>query len=146
MDVVYLFATYQGRLAYALMSVYAVCPEKIDQYIPYNVSGILFGNMLCGIGVMIFGRPSLAMVRLFYRLPFSIGGSLMFNHASMTYFEWIHETCQDSTFIAMVLSYIGGRVFMIHLLSFLYHVDTRTFHFGYNRPKRNQIYEHMYIL
>lgn len=145
-DIIYFVAEYQGRLAYALMSVYASCVAKSPGKIHHDPRTIIFGNMVCGICIMIFGRPSMAILKLFYRIVFSIGGALMFNHASLIYFDWIQFMFPKSPFVAAALGYLGGRVFMVHYLAYLYHVDTRTTLLGYSRPKRDPRFEHMYIL
>ncbi|KAL3284985.1 hypothetical protein HHI36_019114 [Cryptolaemus montrouzieri] len=134
----------QGRLAYALMSIYAPCPKKFQQYIQYDLEPVLYGNMICGICIMIFGRKAMALIRIFYRVVFAVGGTFMFCEASLVYFRWIRDSFPDKSIEPICLGYFGGRVFMVHLLAYLYHVDTRTLMPGYLRPKYDMRYEYMY--
>ncbi|XP_063919715.1 uncharacterized protein LOC135134811 [Zophobas morio] len=106
LELFYITATLQGRIAYFLMSIHAVNPSILKSFTDYNPKKYLFANMVYGVGVMLYCRPSMRAISRFNRTVFSILGSLMFNHSSL-------------------LFYGCGRVMMLHLLAYLYHVDSR---------------------
>lgn len=60
---------------------------------------------------------------------FSALGSLMFNYGSMSVFNWIRETYANDAnnvpYLASCMGLLVGRIFMLHLLAFLYHVDLK---------------------
>lgn len=73
----------------------------------------------------------------------SLLGSLSFNYSSLLCFDWIFKHLEDSPVIRTFLGYLAGRILMVHLLAFLYHIDTRCTDPG-ERPRRISAFEVMY--
>ncbi|KAJ8975546.1 hypothetical protein NQ317_009202 [Molorchus minor] len=121
-----LAAIFQGRLAYCLMSIHAVNPSIMNYCFGTDLYPYLWANMVYGIAVMIYCRPCLRPIAPFNRMVFGLLGSLMFNHSSMICFNWLSHIIPDNIYFLTFMGFISGRIMMVHLLAFLYHVDTRT--------------------
>ncbi|KAK9746800.1 hypothetical protein QE152_g5851 [Popillia japonica] len=141
-DNFYITASVQGRVAYLLMSIYAVNPVIWHRFIDYNPSHIIFSNMIYGSTVYIFSRPAMRPISIVNRLIFSILGSMMFNYSSMLVYEYLVGKWNHRPVLLTVLGFFAGRLMMLHYLSYLYHVDRmsrieRNF-------ERNAAYDSMY--
>ncbi|XP_022920340.1 uncharacterized protein [Onthophagus taurus] len=123
LDNFYTTASIQGRVAYLLMSVYAVNPNIWHRFTLYNPSHILFSNMIYGAAVHIYSRPAMRPISGGNRIVFSILGSMMFNYSSMLVFEFLKEKLDHRPILLTLLGFICGRMMMLHFLSYLYHVD-----------------------
>nr|XP_008190955.1 PREDICTED: uncharacterized protein LOC103312336 isoform X1 [Tribolium castaneum] len=118
-------ATLQGRVAYLLMSIHAVNPHIVKSFTNCDPKHYLFMNMLYGVAIMIYCRPSMYAISKFNRAAFSILGSLMFNHSSMLCYEWLVEKLSHRPYLLTFLGFLSGRIMMLHLLAYCYHVDSR---------------------
>ncbi|CAG9861533.1 unnamed protein product [Phyllotreta striolata] len=136
-------AMLQGTVAYLLMSIYAVAPQEISSYLGFDLAGYLWSNMVYGLSVVIFSRPTFRSVSPSNRIAFALLGSLMFNHASMNCFSWIHRTFPERPYVRGFLGFFAGRIMMVHFLAFLYHMDTRTITPGV-RMERSPVFEQIY--
>ncbi|KAJ8949984.1 hypothetical protein NQ318_002393 [Aromia moschata] len=138
-----LAAIFQGRLSYCLMSIHAVNPHILNYWLSFDLYPYLWANMVYGITIMIYTRPSLRVISPFNRMVFGILGSLMFNHSSMICYNWLSTIIPDNSYFLTFMGFLAGRIMMVHLLAFLYHIDTRT-----NVPGvivlRNSTFESMY--
>lgn len=121
----YTIATIQGRIAYLLMSIHAVNPNILTDLLRFNPHRLLWYNMLYGITLHMYSRPNMRPLTPGHRMTFSLLGSLMFNYTSMKVFEYFAKNADERPYLMLVLSFIAGRTMMLHLLAYLYHVDTR---------------------
>nr|XP_015833289.1 PREDICTED: uncharacterized protein LOC103312336 isoform X3 [Tribolium castaneum] len=64
-------ATLQGRVAYLLMSIHAVNPHIVKSFTNCDPKHYLFMNMLYGVAIMIYCRPSMYAISKFNRAAFS---------------------------------------------------------------------------
>jgi hypothetical protein len=71
-DIFCITATLQGRVAYLLMSIHAVSPYFVKSLTVYEPKNYLFVNMLYGIGIMLYCRPSMMAISKFNRAIFRI--------------------------------------------------------------------------
>lgn len=129
----------------------------------YDLTKILFTNMIYGMGVMIYSRPSMRPINSFQRTAFryirnlyrwwnqhnankdlSTLGSLMFCHSSMMVYKWLSATFSHRPYMLTFLGFISGRVMMVHLLAYLYHIDSRVYIPG-QYFRRNADFESMYV-
>lgn len=136
----YTIATLQGRIAYLLMSVHAVNPAILTNLFHRDPHGFLLANMLYGTAVHIFSRANMTPLNFSYRTTFSVLGSLMFNYSVMSVYGWLAERLQDRPISLGMTAFTAGRLMMLCLLAFLYHVDTR-------RPgqiRRSSLFDSMY--
>nr|CAI5854390.1 unnamed protein product [Callosobruchus analis] len=78
-------------------------------------------------------------------MSFGILGSLMFNHSSMLCFNWLRTVFPDRPYLLTFMSFVSGRIMMVHLLAFLYHMDTRSAVSGPS-VRRDSTFEGMYAL
>lgn len=116
--------------------------------------------MIYGITVELISRPCLKPLMPIHKFTFrytqylilipkpkmdfsSLLGSLSFNYSSLLCFHWIFNHLEDSPVIRTFLGYMAGRILMVHLLAFLYHIDTRCTDPG-ERPRRISAFEVMY--
>nr|XP_023014381.1 uncharacterized protein LOC111504122 isoform X1 [Leptinotarsa decemlineata] len=126
LEMFYLAATFQGRAAYFLMSIHAVNPGVLTQILGIDPFPYLWATMIYGVAIMIFSRPSMRVIFPLNRIAFGMLGSLMFNHASMVCFKYLCTVFPDRPFMRTFMGFLSGRLMMVHLLAFLYHIDTRT--------------------
>ncbi|KAJ8968769.1 hypothetical protein NQ314_002118 [Rhamnusium bicolor] len=140
----FIAAIFQGRFAYCLMSLHAVNPSILTYFVNSDPYPYLWANMVYGITVMIYTRPSLSVIAPFNRMVFGVLGSLMFNHSSMICYDWLTTLYPDSPYLLTFMGFMSGRLMMVHLLAFLYHIDTRS-----NIPgtiiRRDFAFETMYL-
>ncbi|KAF7271033.1 hypothetical protein GWI33_015999 [Rhynchophorus ferrugineus] len=136
-------ASLQGRLAYCLMSVHAVNPAILQIFTDYDIYNILFWNMIYGITVMITARPALRPLMPLHRLTFGILASLSFNHSTLLWYRWLSHRFENNIMLLTFLGYLSGRIMIVHLLAFLYHIDTRCN--DTLRPRRDPAFESMYM-
>ncbi|XP_050315107.1 uncharacterized protein LOC126749458 [Anthonomus grandis grandis] len=137
-------AAFQGRVAYCLMSVYAVNPYVFEYFTDINFYPYFFWNMVYGITFMIVSRPSMRPLMPIHRATFSLLGSLSFNYSSLMWYDWLNVHLGERTILRTLAAYFSGRVFMVHLIAFMYHVDTRCTAVD-QRPRRESVFEAMYL-
>ncbi|KAL1517623.1 hypothetical protein ABEB36_001362 [Hypothenemus hampei] len=137
-------ASMQGRIAYCLMSLYSVNPSILNYFISTDLHPFLMWNMIYGITVMIISRPCLKSLMPVHQFSFSLLGSLAFNYSSLLWYQWLNSYLDEQTILRTILGYISGRVMMVHLLAFLYHIDTRCSNIG-DRSRRLSAFEVMYL-
>nr|XP_023014383.1 uncharacterized protein LOC111504122 isoform X2 [Leptinotarsa decemlineata] len=101
LEMFYLAATFQGRAAYFLMSIHAVNPGVLTQILGIDPFPYLWATMIYGVAIMIFSRPSMRVIFPLNRIAFG-------------------------PFMRTFMGFLSGRLMMVHLLAFLYHIDTRT--------------------
>ncbi|KAK4872783.1 hypothetical protein RN001_014812 [Aquatica leii] len=83
--------------------------------------------MIYGFAVHLHSRPHMQLVGGFHRLIFSVLGSCMFNYSSMMVYEWLMtKVPNDRPFLLTFAGFFTGRLLIVHLLAYLYHVDTRS--------------------
>lgn len=138
----YTVANLQGRISYMLMSVHALRPDFLIQLLHYDPHQILWYNMLYGTGIHIYSRPNMRALNVFHRVVFSVLGSMMFNYSAMSVFRYIRERLADERpqFLAF-MGFMAGRLMMLNLLAYLYHVDSRV----PGTIRRDSLFESMYI-
>lgn len=78
-------------------------------------------------------------------LIYSILGSMMFNYSTMQFYEYLVEKLSHKLYLLTFLGYISGRIMMVHLMAYLYHVDTRISESNNRNISRNSNFETMYI-
>ncbi|GJQ76375.1 hypothetical protein Trydic_g2093 [Trypoxylus dichotomus] len=122
-DNFYFTASIQSRVAYLLMSIYAVNPNIWHRFIEYSPSHILFSNMIYGSAVYIYSRPAMRPISVVNRVVFSILGSMMFNYSSMLVYDYLVRKWSHRPILVTILGFFCGRIMMLHYLSYLYHVD-----------------------
>lgn len=137
----YLTASLQGRLAYLIMSIHAVNPEIVSTVWNYNPKPLLFSNMLYGIGVYIYSRPNMMQFNPIHRTTFSVLGSMSFNYSSMLVYDWLVEKLSDRPYLLTFMGFLCGRLMMLHLLAYIYHVDNRV----PGSVRRNSAFDAMYM-
>ncbi|XP_019770768.1 uncharacterized protein LOC109544840 [Dendroctonus ponderosae] len=137
-------AGFQGRFAYCLMSIYAVNPALFEYFTSVDLYPFLLWNMIYGIAVMIMSRPSLKPLVPVHRFTFSLLGSLAFNYSSLQFFHWLAANLEGMPILRTLLGYLSGRVMIVHLIAFLYHIDTRCTDVS-NRARRLSAFEAMYL-
>lgn len=137
----YFTASVQGRLAYLIMSIHAVNPDIISAICSYNPKPLLFTNMLYGIGVYIYSRPNMVQLSPIHRATFSVLGSMSFNYSSMLVYDWLVEKLVDRPYLLTFMGFMCGRLMMLHLLAYIYHVDNRV----PGSVRRNSAFDAMYI-
>ncbi|XP_018323393.1 uncharacterized protein LOC108735754 [Agrilus planipennis] len=153
-DAFYVTASLQGKIAYLLMSVHVVNPgifiswnlRKVNIFsvLQYNPHTLLFRNMVYGMAVHIFSRPSMFSLIFTTRLSFSILGSMMFSYSSLQVFEWLIGKMGDNHInLLTLLGFLAGRLMMGSLVAYLYHVDSRNV-FAYRYVRRDNVLESMY--
>ncbi|XP_018567611.1 uncharacterized protein LOC108908163 [Anoplophora glabripennis] len=140
----FIAAIYQGRVAYCIMSIHAVNPYILNSILSYDPYPYLWANMIYGIAVMIFSRPSLRIIVPINRLSFGILGSLMFNHSSMICYHWLSTVFPNRPYVLTIMAFFSGRFMMMHLLAFLYHLDSRS-HMSGSIVPRDYTLESMYL-
>lgn len=74
-----------------------------------------------------------------HRALFSVLGSFMFNYTAMRVFDTFAQYVEQRPYIMTLLGFIAGRAMMLHLLAYLYHVDTRG-----GSIRRDAYYDSMY--
>lgn len=132
-------ASFQGRLAFLLMSIHAVIPTLLTDLLHFNPHKILWYNMLYGIGMHLFARPSMRPLNTGQRMVFSILGSWMFNTSAMKVFGHFAAGAEERPYLMTFFSFMTGRMMILNLLAYLYHVDHRA-----GTIRRNSFYDSMY--
>ncbi|KAG5877902.1 hypothetical protein JTB14_011619 [Gonioctena quinquepunctata] len=122
----------------------SIQPSSLSKIFGIDPYPYLWATMLYGIAIMIFARPSLVTISPLNRIAFGMLGSLMFNHASMVCFQWVCTIFIERPLMRMFMGFLSGRLMMVHLLAFLYHMDTRSNIPNINVP-REMAFEGMYI-
>lgn len=69
----------------------------------------------------------------------------MFNHSSLICYRWIYSIFAERPYVLTFMGFMSGRIMMIHLLAFMYHIDTRTNIPGAAVP-RDYAFEGMYTI
>lgn len=134
-----IIASMQGRIAYMIMSVHAIKPSILTNLLKFNPHNILWYNMLYGMAVYIYSRPSMKSLLSGHRAMFSILGSCMFNFTAMRVFAYLAQYVDRRPNLMPVLGFMIGRTMLLRFLAYLYHVDTRGGHL-----RRDSYYDFLY--
>ncbi|XP_044764355.1 uncharacterized protein LOC123320924 [Coccinella septempunctata] len=113
----------QGSIPYILMSLLEVHHDLVVSYMGKYFFPFLFYNMVYGMAVMLYMRPSMRRIYGFHRLTFSILGSLMFNHSSVKFFSWLIIKMPQQPLLRTAVAFVCGRIIIFFFISYLYHVD-----------------------
>ncbi|XP_060520803.1 uncharacterized protein LOC132698627 [Cylas formicarius] len=133
-------AAIQGRISYCIMSVHAVNPHIFRYLSDYDPYTYLLWNMIYGITIMIATSPALNTIVPFTRFTFGFMGSLAFNYSSLMFYGYLSDIFYDRPLLLTVLGFISGRVMMVHLLAFLYHIDSLV-----TGTRRHSAFDAMYL-
>lgn len=68
---------------------------------------------------------------------------MMFNYSTIQVYEWLVERLEHRPYLLTFLGFLTGRIMIVHLLAYLYHVDTRCIGVGHY-VRRDSAYETMY--
>ncbi|KAK9878379.1 hypothetical protein WA026_021686 [Henosepilachna vigintioctopunctata] len=114
----------QGSVSYILMSVLAVHRELVTSYTGEHTIPFIYLNMVFGMSVMLYTRPALQKIYKFHRFTFSLLGSLMFNQASMIFFNWLVVQLPERPWLRTLIGFFGGRLIIFYFITYLYLVDS----------------------